>query len=111
LIGGGQFSGEFTFELSKPAGAAAASVSPNPLNPEGTLTFFMSKPGLVRVKLYNLNGRLVRTLMEDSDAAAGYHDVRIDGRGRGGEELASGVYFYRVEMNGEVVTGRFAIMK
>lgn len=111
LIGGGQFSGEFTFEVSKPADAAAASVSPNPLNPEGTLTFFMSKPGLVRVKLYDLNGRLIRTLMEDSDAAAGYHDVRIDGRGRGGEELASGVYFYRVEMNREVVTGRFAIMK
>jgi hypothetical protein len=95
--GTGKFSGELTL-IVKSNGSfsvAAASVSPNPLNPEATLTFAISKPGSVKVDLFDIQGRLVRSLLDESFMAAGIHDVKIDGRGRSGERLASGVYFVR----------------
>ena len=63
------------------------------------------------VRLFDLNGRLVRTLLESTVLPAGTHDVTIDGRGRGGESLPSGVYFYRVETVGGVARGQFSILK
>jgi flagellar hook assembly protein FlgD len=43
--------------------------------------------------------------------AAGYHDLRIDGRNESGEKLASGVYFFRVRVGADETTGQFAILK
>jgi hypothetical protein len=88
-----------------------ASVSPNPLNPAGVLTFRTSQPGPVTVKVFDLAGRLVRTLVEGHVLPAGTHRTAIDGRGAGGEILATGVYFCRVETRGGAATGRFTIMK
>jgi hypothetical protein len=53
---------------------------------------------------------LVRTLLDTQVLSAGAHGVRVDGRGRGGEALASGVYFYRVETGGGVIIGRVAVV-
>jgi flagellar hook assembly protein FlgD len=92
-------------------GGASASVSPNPLNPEAVLTFVSPVAGPVRIQVYGSDGRMVRELLHDSFVAAGYHDVRFDGRDSGGERLASGVYFYRVETAAGEVGGRFAIVK
>jgi hypothetical protein len=79
-------------------GALVASISPNPFNPEAVLTFATSKPGAVKVDMFDVQGRLVRTLIDDSNAAAGYHDVRISGSG-----LASGMYMVRIStVDGEV---------
>jgi len=89
----------------------AASLSPNPFNPSAVLTFKTEKAGPVRVRLYDTTGRLVRTLLDESYASAGYHDVRVDGRGDGGEHLASGVYFYRIETADGDVVGRASILK
>jgi len=108
-----RFTGEARFAVQSPSPHPhlSASVSPNPLNPLGTLTFFMPKPGRVWVRFYEFNGKLVRTLREGSLEPAGYHDVSIDGRNRNGERLASGIYFYRIEAPDGTVTGRFAIAK
>jgi hypothetical protein len=75
--------------------ASAASVSPNPLNPASTLYFATSKPGTVKVEMFDLQGRLVRTIVTETFMGAGDHEARIDGRGQRGEKLASGVYFVR----------------
>ncbi len=56
-------------------------------------------------------GRLLRELLSESFAAAGEHAIRIDGRGRDGVPLASGVYFYRIESRSGAPTGRFAILR
>ena len=45
--------------------------------------------------LFDVGGRLVRTLLDEPSLAAGVHEVRIDGRGRRGEPLPSGMYFIR----------------
>jgi hypothetical protein len=93
--GTGKFSGTLDLIVKSNGSFLAASVSPNPLNPEATLTFALSKPGSVKVDMFDIQGRLVRSLLDESFMAAGYHDVKIDGHGRNGEKLASGIYFVR----------------
>jgi PKD repeat protein len=89
----------------------AASISPNPLNPDAVLTFHTESAGAARVDLFDVGGRLVRRLLTQDALAAGYHDLRIDGRNESGEKLASGVYFFRVRVGGDETTGQFAILK
>jgi hypothetical protein len=89
----------------------SASVSPNPLNPSGTLTYQTVAAGPVRLRVFDLRGRLVRTLVDSRSMASGIHVARIDGRAERGEELGSGVYFYRLETSTGSETGRFTILK
>ncbi|MGE5176042.1 MAG: M6 family metalloprotease domain-containing protein [Hyphomicrobiales bacterium] len=88
-----------------------ASVAPNPLNPAGVLTLRMTSEGPVTLRLYDLHGRVVRTLLEGRMLSVGTHEVAIDGRGARGEELGSGVYFYRVETAEGSIRGRVVILK
>ena len=97
LLGGGTFDGSMTLHVvGGGGGLASATVSPNPLNPKATLTFATSKPGSVHVALFDVQGRLIRTLMNESSASAGYHDVTIDGQDGSGSKLASGIYYVKV---------------
>jgi len=111
LSNGAHFQGDLVLDVFGGGGSLAATVTPNPLNPEALITFATKKPGPIRVRLYDLSGRLVRTLTEETSAAAGYHDVRVDGRGENGERLASGVYFFRIESPDGNSAGRLSIMK
>jgi hypothetical protein len=97
--------------ISPGGGPLTTSVAPNPLNPVGVLSFRTASPGRVVVKMFDLRGRLVRTLLEAPLLEAGAHEVRIDGRGERGRPLASGVYFYRIETPDGATTGRIAILK
>ncbi|MEK7348269.1 MAG: FG-GAP-like repeat-containing protein [Candidatus Eisenbacteria bacterium] len=97
--------------VAKGSGTVAARVKPNPLNPEGTLRFGPVRAGEVTVRLFDLNGRLVRTLLERKFMTAGPSEVRIDGKDSAGRTLRSGVYFYRIDGAGLNETGRFTILK
>ena len=96
---------------SLPRAPLAASIAPNPFNPAGVLTFRTMTPGRVSVNVFDLHGRLVRTLVEEPAMPAGVHEVRIDEGGEPGQALASGVYFYRLETPDGTSSGRFPIMK
>jgi flagellar hook assembly protein FlgD len=76
-----------------------------------TLSFSTARPGHVKVTLYDLSGRLVRTLLDQTTLPAGYHDLMVDGRTASGGRLASGVYFYRIESAEGESAGRFVIAK
>ncbi len=78
------------------AGTHLAPNYPNPFNPKTTLPFSLAAPAQVRLAIYDVAGRLQRTLV-DAHLAAGEHWVNWDGRDEGGTELASGVYFSRFE--------------
>jgi PKD repeat protein len=110
LFTGGRFASAIDVSVHAPGGGPSASVSPNPLNPEATLTFHSPMDGTARIRIYGPDGRLVRELM-DAHVSAGYHDVRFDGKDSGGSRLSSGVYFYRVETAAGMVGGRLAIVK
>jgi PKD repeat protein len=96
LTTGGSFIAGLTLEVKSTGGAVAASVSPNPLNPSARLTYTTTKPGAVKIALYDLNGRLVRTYLDGSQSA-GTHDVTIEGKSASGSPLASSVYFLKIE--------------
>lgn len=112
LTMGGHVSAPVEVDVQKSGGSAMeVAVSPNPLNPQAILSFVTERPGSVRVSLYDLSGRQVRTLLPESYQSAGYHELTIDGRGDHGEKLPSGVYFYEVRTAESVGQGRLTILK
>jgi len=111
LYTGDRFRGTLELEVVGTPEPLEATVAPNPLNPNGTLTVRTSEPGPLRARMFDLQGRLVRTLMNESVLAAGVHEVRIDGRDDRGAPLASGLYYYRIETGEGAVSGRIAILK
>jgi hypothetical protein len=95
LTTGGRLSGTTQVDVFNNGDFSAASVSPNPLNPTAAVSYTISKPGYVRIDMFDIHGRLVRRIVDEAVMAAGTHEATIDGRGERGEKLPSGVYFIR----------------
>lgn len=74
---------------------------PNPFNPSTQIRFAMKDAGLATLRVYNLNGQLVRELLNEP-RAAGEYALPWDGRNHRGEAVASGVYFIRFKAGQEV---------
>jgi hypothetical protein len=113
LVNGARFCANETVNVraARGGGNLVATISPNPLNPSAVLTFATQERGLVLVQLFDVRGRLVRTLRDESDAAAGYHDVRIDGTSADGTRLGSGVYYLRIRAGGVEERKAITILK
>lgn len=102
LATGGVLQGTTRVDLYRQVTGARATVSPNPFNPSTTLTFTTERAGRASVALFDVAGRLVRTLLDERALAPGVHEVRVEGRGDRGERLPSGIYFLRgVSADGE----------
>ena len=69
---------------------------PNPFNPETKLEFTLSKGCHVRLDIYNILGKRIRTLINEHQTA-GYKRVSWDGKDDNGNEVPTGVYFYRIK--------------
>ncbi|MFN8180101.1 MAG: C25 family cysteine peptidase [bacterium] len=72
---------------------------PNPFGTGTTIRYSLPKDGKVLLRIYNVGGQLVRTLI-DEDVAAGAHAITWDGRDGQGARLSTGVYFYRLDAAG-----------
>lgn len=68
---------------------------PNPFNPSTTIRYHIEKAGMVSLRLYNLLGVEIASLV-DARQEAGSYDVRLDATGNS-LTLPSGIYFYRLE--------------
>jgi hypothetical protein len=66
---------------------------PNPFNPLTTIAFELARPGLVRIEIFSLDGRRIRTLVEGA-YGAGRHAEVWDGRDQTGRSVASGTYLF-----------------
>ena len=73
-----------------------SKVRPNPVNPTATVTFRLSQPGRVRVAIYDLQGRLVKTLL-DENRTAGDQTVMWNGSSARSATVPSGVYFVKIK--------------
>ena len=73
-----------------------AGVSPNPVRGDAEVEFAIPVRGPVRLRVYDVTGRVVRTLV-DGALDAGAHRVRWDGRSETGGKSATGVYFLRLD--------------
>jgi subtilisin family serine protease len=74
----------------------AVRAAPNPFNPRTTLALSLPRDGAVSVRIVDLRGRHVRTLLDGAPLAAGRHTVSWDGTADDGRALPSGVYLARV---------------
>jgi len=83
---------------------------PNPFNPLTTIKFDLPRTGHVNLRVYDVAGRLVRTLL-DEDRAAASHTVVWDGTDDGGRRQASGVYYYRLVTDDGTATKKMTLVK
>lgn len=103
---------------SPTAGPPAASLhrlelaqnAPNPFNPATTIGFTVPQAGPVTLRVYDVRGRQVRTLV-DEPKLAGSHSVTWDGRDDGGAEVASGAYVYRVAAAGTTLHRKMVLVR
>jgi len=115
LADGTAFAGTATIDVigsgapGKPV--AAANVSPNPLNPVGTLSFELWRPGPVSIRIYDARGRLVRREMESKPLEVGVYRIPLGGANDHGGALASGIYFFKITTRDGAASGRFAVLK
>jgi hypothetical protein len=83
---------------------------PNPFNPTTTISFSQKARGHVQLNVYDVAGRLVRELTNET-RTAGAHTVTWDGRDGKGSAVASGVYFYRLTSPGFSQTKKMVLLK
>ncbi len=93
-----------------PAAYRLAQNFPNPFNPTTTIKFDMKTKGHVSLKVYNVAGQLVRTLV-DEVKDAGSCSVIWDGTNNGGAKVASGIYFYRMETKEFCKTKKIVLLR
>jgi len=73
---------------------------PNPFQNSTTFTFYLNNEAQIDIKIYTLSGRLI-THFRNLPATFGFNLVPWDGRDQEGDELANGVYFYRIQAKAE----------
>jgi len=83
---------------------------PNPFNPSTSIIFQVRSPGEVALRIYDIQGRHVRTLVS-GNFDSGEHTATWNGRDAMGRQVASGVYFYRLESGAERVSKRMVLLK
>jgi predicted GH43/DUF377 family glycosyl hydrolase len=83
--------------------------SPNPFNPATKIAYEVPGRGRVTLRVYDVNGKLVRELVDD-EQPAGPHAVTWNGQDSAGRRVVSGVYLYRLTFDGAVVNTRKMLM-
>jgi|GEM_PF-750938 len=83
---------------------------PNPFNSSTIVRFHLPKSTQVKITIYDVTGKPVRTLLSN-DVAAGQHVLHWDGLDRFGHTVASGIYFCRMETNSHTSSQKLMLMK
>jgi hypothetical protein len=89
---------------STPTEFALIQNYPNPFNPETTIKYNLAEGAEVQLRIYNIVGQLVRTLVAEQQSA-GRYQVRWAGRDDRGMVVSSGIYFY------QIAAGKFSDVK
>ena len=84
--------------------------SPNPFNPATTIRFDLASPGHVSLRIYTIDGRLVRTLV-DERLAHRHHEIRWDGADDSGRTVPTGLYMCRLTSEGGSATRKMMALK
>ena len=98
-----------------PKTTALLSNFPNPFNPETWIPYQLAKPAEVTLTIYDIRGRIVRTLRLGHQPAGFYQNrskaAHWDGRNQLGEKVATGVYFYTLKAGDYMATRKLLIRK
>jgi hypothetical protein len=88
-----------------PSATALGQNYPNPFNATTIIPFDLEENADITLKVYNLNGQLIETLI-DGHMSAGHHNIDWDA-----SALSSGMYFYKLSIGNRVYTRKMALLK
>ena len=98
-------------QAGAPAWIGLGPTYPNPFNPTTSIEYAVAEQTHVRLRIYDVSGRLVRTLVDEPKAPGTVHVTVWDGRDAWGGAVASGVYFYRLETRVLTQTKKMVLLK
>ncbi len=108
---GGEITGIQTKEPAQPSSYAVYQNYPNPFNPSTVISYQLPAGGHVSLKVYDILGNEVATLV-DKEESAGNHQVVFnalnDAKGR---QLSSGIYFYRLQAGSYTTVRKMMLLK
>lgn len=90
----------------QPAGYALNQNYPNPFNPSTNIEFTLGEGGPATLKVYDISGREVATILSGQQLNSGSHTYTFDAG-----NLSSGIYFYRLNSNGVQITRKMTLVK
>lgn len=97
-------------DLSGPALVKLQQSWPNPVNGSSTIRFELEQPGRARLRIFDAAGRLVRELADEM-VTAGSHTRVWDGSDDQGRDVASGIYFYELDVEGRRLSSKLVQVK
>ena len=100
----------FCMEDLVPAEFALHQNYPNPFNPTTQIKFDLAEDGLVSIKIYDVMGRQLKTLV-NSVKTAGYHSIQWDATNELGEGVSAGMYIYMIQAGDFVSTKKMVLLK
>jgi hypothetical protein len=83
---------------------------PNPFNPETRIRYELPQSSRVALKIFNMLGQEVRTLVNEFKSAGSF-DVLWDGKDNSGQRMPNGVYLYRIETDGLVQSKKMLLLQ
>ncbi|HOP06414.1 MAG TPA: S8 family serine peptidase [candidate division Zixibacteria bacterium] len=110
------YEGVLVFEVALAIGAdtsqqvTALNNFPNPFNPQTTISFSLAAPGRVQLRIYNVLGQEVATLVDDR-LESGQHEFVWNGTSSSGHPVGSGVYFYRLTTDNTTATRKLLLLR
>lgn len=111
-VGSQQFAQEQAGEIALvPAEFALMQNYPNPFNPETNIRYNLPEAAKVKIVVYDQLGRQVRTLLDNQQQNAGYFSVLWNGRDDAGQQVASGLYIYKITASGQALSRKMVLLK
>lgn len=84
---------------------------PNPFNLQTQIQFVLSQETDVTVKVFNILGREINTIVENKILSAGLHSAEWNGKDKNGNVVPSGIYLYQVRAGSSVLTKKMSLLK
>ncbi len=97
-------------ENNLPTKFALAQNYPNPFNPSTTIGFALPTSSYVNLTIYNIEGKKVKTLVEQN-LSAGEHTIEWDGTNNSGSKISTGIYIYRISTETFSATKKMILLK
>lgn len=83
---------------------------PNPFNPQTVIEYALPRDSRVSIVVYNVLGQRVKVLKDEWEKA-GYKSVSWDGTNQSGQEVGTGIYFYKIQADNFVKTKKMVLLK
>jgi parallel beta helix pectate lyase-like protein len=89
-----------SYESNIPAKKHQVYNYPNPFNPDTTIEYYISDNADIEISIYNVKGQKIKTLIKDY-SHRGQYPTKWEGKDEYGRSVSSGIYFYKLNVNGK----------